>query len=230
MNAIQLIVTHLNNEQLSQTFVCRVSLERTGQGNTLVLRLVTGADTGDYTCTVSALNTISLTHSLSVRGESLSHSDVFWACSNQKSVFLVCMKKVGAKSSEHVDAEWWRVFLSKREQWITSPHLVNPSWIRQGDGGNHDPSAQVRRLNLLAPCTARELRKTGFNPPALNYKFITMFPLYFSGVICVISTTWPITQCLSSECLKQSEGVSCASNLRVLLVGGGQCSGGSLVR
>lgn len=45
----------------------RVSLEKSSQGNTLVLRLVTGADTGDYTCTVSAANPIFLTHSLTVR-------------------------------------------------------------------------------------------------------------------------------------------------------------------
>ena len=49
------------------------SLEKSGQGNTLVLRLVTGADTGEYTCTVSAATPIRLTHSLTVRGESTCH-------------------------------------------------------------------------------------------------------------------------------------------------------------
>ena len=49
------------------------SLEKSGQGNTLVLRLVTGADSGEYTCTVSAATPIRLTHSLTVRGESGCH-------------------------------------------------------------------------------------------------------------------------------------------------------------
>ena len=48
-------------------------MEKSGQGNTLVLRLVTGADSGDYTCHVSSANPIILTHSLTVRGESVSH-------------------------------------------------------------------------------------------------------------------------------------------------------------
>ena len=35
----------------------------------LVCRLAEGEDSGQYTCTVSALNTIHLTHTVRVRGE-----------------------------------------------------------------------------------------------------------------------------------------------------------------
>ena len=102
----------------------RASLEKSGQGNTLVLRLVTGADSGDYTCHVSSANPIFLTHSLTVRGESVCHWGKQVAQSIQawggrlKILFISngTMNHVTSSCKSFMDRTAWRIL----------PRYINP--------------------------------------------------------------------------------------------------------